>query len=178
MGPENSRSVPADMMGEDDMPSLYLPPTAGGPPGAIARWMENLPMSRHLKITCQALDRAGGTFTVPEAPLTVNPNGAVHGGLVAAIADHCLGAVAVMNSPRDGLAVTASLHGQFHRPAMPALTVQARLISAGRSLIYVECAIFDRKGSRAATFQATMSVGGAGLRRSVPAEAESTEAGS
>jgi uncharacterized protein (TIGR00369 family) len=142
----------------------FQPPPADAPEQDAIAWFAGLPLSGPLGIECQQLKPREGTFVVPRAPLVANPNGGVHGGIVAAIADQCLGAVAVLNSPH--FAVTASLHGQFFRPALPALTVHTRLISAGKSLIYVECDIADQSRRRCATFQATMSVYGA-ERRSV-----------
>jgi uncharacterized protein (TIGR00369 family) len=138
----------------------YSPPPLGAAEEEFVQWANALPMSRELKIVCTALTPELGTFTVDEVPLKPNPNGAVHGGLVAAIADQCLGVVSVANAPREHMSVTASLHGQFHRPAIPPLAIQARRVSAGRRLIFVECEIDDARGTRCGTFQATMVVGG------------------
>jgi len=154
-------ATPAELM-------RYQPPPPGAPEQDAIAWFATLPLTGPLGIECHNLNSTEGTFVVPAAPLVANPNGGVHGGIVAAIADQCLGAVAVLNSPR--FAVTASLHGQFHRPALPALDVHTRLISAGKSLIYVECDIADNLGRRCATFQATMSVRGAARRPSGPVE--------
>lgn len=146
----------------------FRPPAADAPEQDAISWFARLPLSGPLGIECRQLNGREGIFVVPSAPLAANPNGGVHGGIVAAIADQCLGAVAVLNSP--SFAVTASLHGQFFRPALPALTVHTRLVSAGKSLIYVECDIADRLHQRCATFQATMSVRGAARRPFTPTE--------
>jgi uncharacterized protein (TIGR00369 family) len=138
----------------------YNPPPPGAAEEDFVDWANALPMSRELKIVCTSLTPELGTFTVDEVPLRPNPNGAVHGGLVAAIADQCLGVVSVANAPREDMSVTASLHGQFHRPAVPPLAVRVRRITAGRRLIFVECEIDDARGARCGTFQATMVVGG------------------
>lgn len=138
----------------------YNPPPAGAAEQEFVNWANALPMSRELKIVCTSLVPEAGTFTVDEVPLRANPNGAVHGGLVAAIADQCLGVVSVVNAPREHMSVTASLHGQFHRPAIPPLTIRVRRVSVGRRLIFVECEIEDDWGTRCGTFQATMVVGG------------------
>jgi uncharacterized protein (TIGR00369 family) len=138
----------------------YRPPPPGAAERDFVEWANALPMTRELKIICTSLSPELGTFTVDEVPLWPNPNGAVHGGLVAAIADQCLGVVSVANAPREHMSVTASLHGQFHRPAIPPLAIRVRRVTAGRRLIFVECEIDDARGTRCGTFQATMVVGG------------------
>lgn len=148
----------------------FRPPAADAPEQDAISWFALLPMSGPLGIECRQLNCREGTFVVATAPLAANPNGGVHGGIVAAIADQCLGAVAVLNAPR--FAVTASLHGQFFRPALPGLEVHTRLVSAGKSLIYVECDIADHLQRRCATFQATMSVRGAARRPIEPTESD------
>jgi uncharacterized protein (TIGR00369 family) len=141
-----------------------VPPPVGAPEQEFVDWANGLPMASELNIVCRSLSLAEAVFTVDKVPLAANPNGAVHGGIVSAMADQCLGAVSVANAPRDRMSVTASLHGQFHRPAIPAFEIRARLISAGRKLIFVECDVVDSRERRCATFQATMAVGGAERR--------------
>ena len=144
----------------------YHPPPPGAPEKDFVDWANALPIARDLKIVCTSLTPDGGTFTVDEGPLSPNPNGAVHGGLISAIADQCLGVVSTVNAPPEQMSVTGSLHGQFHRPAMPPLAIRARRISAGRRLIFVECEIRDARGKRCSSFQATMVVGGNEQRQS------------
>jgi uncharacterized protein (TIGR00369 family) len=141
----------------------YVPAPEGAAEDDLTAWIDDLPMSGGLGIVCRSLNTEAGVFTVARAPVVANPNGAVHGGMVAALADHCMGAVAMLNSPRDRLAVTAALHGQYHRPALPELTVRVRLLSAGRTLVFVECDVEGAHGRRCSTFQATMAVGGGAL---------------
>jgi uncharacterized protein (TIGR00369 family) len=138
----------------------YQPPAPGAPEREFVEWANALPICHELKIVCTSLTLELATFTVDEVPLVANPNGAVHGGIATAIADQCMGVVSVVNAPRDRMSVTGSLHGQFHRPAQPPLTIRSKLISAGRRLIFVELEMDDARGRRCATFQATMVVGG------------------
>ena len=138
----------------------YYPPPPGAPEQEFVDWANGLPIMQDLNLVCTSLSAGHGSFTVDEGPLSRNPNGAVHGGLVSAIADQCLGVVSTVNAPHDRMSVTGSLHGQFHRPAMPPLAIHARCINAGRRLIFVECEIDDARGNRCGTFQATMVVGG------------------
>ena len=128
-------------------------------------WANAPPVSFGLNIVCTSLGQEPGVFRAGEAPLAPNPNGAVHGGIVAAIADQCPGAVSVIGAPRHLLSVTGSLHGQYHRPALPPLTIRSKLIAAGRRLIFVELEVDDARGRRCGSFQATMVVGGNEQRR-------------
>ncbi|MEV6985385.1 PaaI family thioesterase [Sphaerisporangium sp. NPDC051017] len=162
--PEVSMSEVSEVLASSEEEVRWVPPLADAPERELVEWANALPMTGGLNIVCRSLSLAEGVFTVPFGPLVANPNGAVHGGIVSAIADQCLGVVSVVNAPRDRLSVTASLHGQFHRPAIPELTIRARLISAGRTLIFVECVVEDARGRRCATFEATMAVGGAERR--------------
>jgi uncharacterized protein (TIGR00369 family) len=138
----------------------WEPPAHGAPESDLIAWANGLPMTHGLNIVCTALQPARAEFVVNEVPLVPNPNGAIHGGVVAAIADQCLGVVSVINAPCDQMSVTGSLHGQFHRPAMPPLRIRCSLISAGRRLIFVQLEVDEAQGRRCATFQATMVVGG------------------
>jgi uncharacterized protein (TIGR00369 family) len=140
------------------------PPPAGAPEQDFIDWANALPIAALLNTSCLSARPAEATFAIAEAPLAANPNGAVNGGVVGAIADLCLGVVSMMNAPRDLLSVTATLQGQYHRPAIPGLLVRSRLVTAGRRLIFVECDIEDFRGRRCASFQATMAVGGAERR--------------
>ena len=149
----------------EDVMARYIPPGPDAPEDDLIAWANQLPAATDLGVVCTACDRSSATFTVDVTPVALNPNGAVHGGIVSAIADQCLGVVSVINAPRDKLSVTASLHGQFHRPALPQLTVRARLLSGGARLIFVEADIEDANGRRCSTFQATMAVGGAERRQ-------------
>lgn len=54
---------------------------------------------------------------LPESPWATNPNGAVHGGLILAAADQCMGIVAVTAMEPGRLPMTATLNAEFHRPA-------------------------------------------------------------
>lgn len=142
----------------------WVPPPVGAPEREFLDWANGLPITRELNMVGRSFSLAEAVFTVDAGPLSANPNGAVHGGIVSAMADQCLGVVSVANAPRDRMSVTASLHGQFHRPAIPPFEIRVRLIAAGRTLIFVECDVVDVRQRRCSTFQATMAVGGADRR--------------
>lgn len=123
-------------------------------------WAKSLPMCQDLGLICTEISERSATFTLSEVPLSPNPNGAVNGGLVAAAADQAMGVIAVRMSPPGLLPATASLHIQFHSPALAPLTLRASALGGGRRVVYVEVAVEDRNGRRCATSQGTMVVGG------------------
>src|SRR5689334_2235774 len=90
----------------------WSPPPVGSSEPELVNWANGLPIAADLNLVCRALSPAEGIFTVAKGPLSANPNGAVHGGMVSAIADQCLGVISVVNAPRERMSVTASLHGQ------------------------------------------------------------------
>jgi uncharacterized protein (TIGR00369 family) len=76
----------------------------------------------------------------------LNPNGAVHGGLIAAAADQCMG-IAACSVQADGpFVATASLTLDFHRPAVMPLRFEAVVTRSGRALAFVELTVRDRDG--------------------------------
>jgi acyl-coenzyme A thioesterase PaaI-like protein len=84
----------------------------------------------------------------------------VNGGIVAAAADQVMGAVTRRVSEKEVLPATASLHIQFHLPALAPLTFRAILLGGGRRTKFIEVVVEDRDGNRCATSQGTMIAGG------------------
>jgi len=148
----------------DTMPWLTAP--RGGRDADWVRWADALPMSRALGLVCAAVGGTEATFGVATAPFVPNPNGAVHGGIVATIADQAMAVLAIRVAEAGHLPATASLTTLFLRPAFAPLTVVARLLGGGRSVTYVEAEILARDGRRCATGQATMIAGAS--RRPAP----------
>ncbi|UIX31964.1 PaaI family thioesterase [Streptomyces sp. GQFP] len=78
---------------------------------------------------------------VTRSVVPLNPNGAVHGGLLAAIADQA-GALAILPKLEPGVsAVTGTLHLEYFRPARLPLTVESRVARFARSLVFVDVTI-------------------------------------
>jgi uncharacterized protein (TIGR00369 family) len=71
----------------------------------------------------------------------LNPNGAVHGGLVLAAADHIMGMAAMSTMEPGQICATATLGSQFLRPAMAPLLFDASVERAGRTLAFVELTV-------------------------------------
>ena len=109
------------------------------------RWANQLHFCQAFGLVVSEMAEGILLATLAEAPPPINPNGSVHGGLQLAIADHCLGMVAVTRMPPRHLPVSASVHGSFHRPAMPPLTIRGRVLSAGRRLVHSEIELYDER---------------------------------
>jgi len=100
-------------------------------------------------------DQMRFSLSSPPAP---NPNGAVHGGLLAAAFDHVLAVTAMLAMPDDGLPSTAAMNVQFLRPALPELALRGWVTRGGKSLVFVRGEVRDRDGELCATSDATFAV--------------------
>ncbi|MBL8662474.1 MAG: PaaI family thioesterase [Candidatus Odyssella sp.] len=73
--------------------------------------------------------------------------GAVHGGVIGALADHAAGGAASTLLPAGQIAVTAEYKINFLAPAKgEEIVARARVERAGRSLVVVGTAVFARRG--------------------------------
>jgi len=124
------------------------------------QWANNLRMSPQLNMTCTSLGADGATFVVSAPPLADNPNGSVHGGMLAAIADHAMSILAAWVKPAGTIAFTGALNVQYHRPAIAPLALRAYVIMSGRRASFIELEIRADDGRRCASAQATMIVNG------------------
>lgn len=137
--------------------SWQVNPPHGGSDDDWRRWSEELPISAALGLRCRELAGGRGLFTIESAPLGVpNPNGSIHGGLLVAIADQCMGAVAMTVLSPGLLPVTASIHSQYHRPAVAPVTFDARVTKQGRALIFVNVDVHDSDGRLCNSSHGTM----------------------
>ncbi|MGW1403449.1 PaaI family thioesterase [Streptomyces sp. NPDC002405] len=89
-------------------------------------WADTLPLAAGFDVRCVDLAPGSGEFVVESSPISVNPNGAVHGGVVAAVIDHALGAVCIRMVPAgDGVAQ--------HR-LLPALHPPGEVVGVGPAI--------------------------------------------
>lgn len=138
-------------------PAAWDPtPPGSGSPQSWREWADALPIARSLGLTCIAIGPGEGSFAIEIAPVSANPNGSIHGGLLLAAADQCMGAVAMTVLEPGCLPVTASLHGRFHRPAVAPVTLSAHVRNSGRSLVFVDVEIEDAQGRLCTSAQGTM----------------------
>lgn len=146
---------------DPEVPTRWWDPAVDGDAADIdwVAWARGLPFCRDLGLVCVELDLDSAVFQMAASTLTPNPNGAINGGIVAAAADQVMGAITLRQSI-DALPATASLHIQFHLPAMAPLTFRATTLGGGRRTKFVEVVVEDGRGNRCATSQGTMVVGG------------------
>lgn len=129
-------------------------------------WASRLPASVSMGLVGVSVGPDRTLMTMAESAWPLNPNGSVHGGLVAAGADQAGGVAAVAALGAGALPATATLHSQFLRPAMPGLTYDCRLVRGGKRLLFIGIEVTDRDGRLCARFDGTWSVHGAAPGRS------------
>lgn len=143
--------------GEPEHPLvLSLPPVADAPEAAWVAWANDVLPVKALGLRCIAFGEHSAVFEWAQVPFPMNPNGAVNGGMVAAAADQMFGVLASRPAGRERLAVTGTLHAQYHRPAYLPLTVRGNLLPSGNRVVFVEVVVEDQAGRRCATCSGSM----------------------
>lgn len=110
------------------------------PPGSRS-WIDRadtLPASRAIGVRCLAMQPREVSMTVATSVWPLNPNGALHGGLLFAAIDHCMGVTAVTAQTPGHVAVTASLTVDYYAPAQVPVTLVARVARRARAVTFVE----------------------------------------
>jgi len=141
--------------GELPMPAPY-----GADWDKWAAWAEGMPVSRQIGIRCARIESGRAALVVDESAWPLNPNGAVHGGMVIACADHCFGIVATTVLDNEHVPATATLTSNFLRPALPPLTFEASVDRVGRTLIFVTVDVRGRDGKITTKVNGTMVIDG------------------
>jgi uncharacterized protein (TIGR00369 family) len=137
-----------------------IPPPDGGSQEDWRAWAESLPASRVMGLSCELAEEGHVRVVLNDAHWPLNPNGAVHGGMVAAWADHCFGLVASTSLGAGQVPATATLTVEFIRPALPPLAFDARVDRSGRSLAFISVDVLDRANRLCAKVIGTMSIDG------------------
>lgn len=140
--------------------SELVPPPYGGSEDDWRAWVENQSVSRVMGLTCESTEAGRVRVVLTDAHWPLNPNGAVHGGMVIAWADHCFGLVASTALRAGQVPATATLTSEFLRPALPPLTFDAKVDRAGRSLAFISVDVFDKDQRMCAKVVGTMSIDG------------------
>jgi uncharacterized protein (TIGR00369 family) len=141
------------------------PPAPDAPADDWSLWADSLGNSRQLGLECAEISPGRAVMRMAASPWPVNPNGSLHGGLVLAAADQCLGVAAVTAMDPGLLPATATLNAEFHRPAFAPLTFAARVRRRGRSLMFVEADVTDEAGRLCVHCTATMAMGDGAFHR-------------
>lgn len=125
---------------------------------AWLHWAEGLPASRAMNLTAVEIRPGKAVMKMDVSPWPLNPNGTVHGGLVAAAADQAGGVVAISSLGAGALPATATLHAEFLRPAHPGLTFACHTVKSGRSLVFADVLVYDAAGQLCSKFAGVWSV--------------------
>ncbi|WP_327241825.1 PaaI family thioesterase [Streptomyces sp. NBC_01320] len=121
-------------------------------------WADTLPLAAGFDVRCICLAPGSGEFVVESSPISVNPNGAVHGGVVAAVIDHALGVVCVrMVHAGDGVA-TASLNIDYYRPCVLPMRLSVSVQRSGRTVVFARVQVTGADGELYAEASGVMSV--------------------
>ncbi|MCG7632813.1 PaaI family thioesterase [Gordonia McavH-238-E] len=123
-------------------------------------WATNVPASLAMGLVCVSTGLSRTVMTMAESAWPLNPNGSVHGGLVAAAADQVGGVAAVAACGEGAFPATATLTAHYLRPALPGLTFEGKLIRRGKRILFIDIDVTDRHGALCTKFSGTWSVNG------------------
>lgn len=121
-------------------------------------WANRLPIAQDLGMRCEALSSERARFLLTDVPLTPNPNGAVNGGLLAALLDQAMGAAAFPHVADRHHVNTANLVVNYLRPARVPLTIEVEVTKTGRTLVFLDAQVRDGEGRLTTTSTGTMMV--------------------
>jgi len=133
------------------------PPPFEAPPAAWLTWANELHNFVETGLRCLTIERGSCEVVLEESPWSLNPNGAVNGGLCVAAADQVAGLVALTAMPTGSLPATATLHAEYLRPAFAPLTLRGSVAQRGRRLVFVAVDVFDSSGRLCVRCTGTMA---------------------
>jgi len=131
------------------------PAELSGP--AWKAWADGHPMSAAIGLVCTDAGPDSATTVLAEPPLP-NPNGSVHGGMLAAALDQTLALASLRVMAPGSLPNTTNMQVQYLRPALAPLTIRARVLKTGKAMIFVRAVVEDREGRVCTTGDATFAV--------------------
>ncbi|MEO6796480.1 MAG: alpha/beta fold hydrolase [Candidatus Dormibacter sp.] len=142
-------AMPADASGRD-----LLEAALRGAPGA----MPPPPFPRLLNMRFTAVADGTASFEMPISTDHYNPNGVVHGGAIASLADSAMGfAVFSTLAPGESF-TTAEIHVNFLKAATidtGTLRSTGRVIQRGRQIAVAQAEVIDSQGQLIATASST-----------------------
>jgi uncharacterized protein (TIGR00369 family) len=120
-------------------------------------WADGHPVSAAIGLVCTETGSDCVTAVLAAPPLP-NPNGSVHGGMLAAALDQVLAYASLRVMPRGSLPNTTNMHVQYLRPALAPLTIRARVMKTAAAMVFVRAEVEDRDGRICTTGDATFAV--------------------
>ncbi|MCG7207396.1 PaaI family thioesterase [Streptomyces arenae] len=136
------------------------PPPHGGDRDKWIAWANEMPASQAMQLRCEDIEPGRAVLVLDRGPWPLNPNGAIHGGLVAACADHVMAIALIPMLEPGSMPATATLNSDFLRPALPPVTFEAVVDKCGRTMGFLTVTARDRNGKLAAKCHGTMPVDG------------------
>jgi uncharacterized protein (TIGR00369 family) len=110
-------------------------------------WFNAMPIMRTLSARVEELAADGATVVVAPPAAELNPNGAVSGGILAAVADVTGGFVVSAGGDEGEYQSTSDLTLHFMRAALALpLTARSRVLRRGRRNCVVQIEISDAEG--------------------------------
>ena len=128
-------------------------------------WANSHPVSTAMGLVLTEVGEDNATFSLEGATLP-NPNGSLHGGVLAAALDQVLAVAVLRTMPAGYLPNTATMSIQYLRPAMTPLRLHSWVTKSGRGLAFSNAAVDDRDGHLCATADGAFAVVDAGFATS------------
>lgn len=127
---------------------------------SLRAWFNELPIVRMLSAHCLELAPGHACVRLHPPADQLNPNGAVNGGVIAAVADITAGFAVAASGPASEQSATTdlSLHFMAAARALP-LTVEADLVRRGRRNAVIGVRVLGADGSLCAVATGTWALG-------------------
>lgn len=119
------------------------------------------PICKQLTFRLTAVDEGFAVFEGETGAHLANPMGGVHGGWALTLIDSACGVAAHTTLPPGKAHTTIETKGNFSRPIRPdagLVRCEARVVSAGRSIISCEAKVTDQAGKILAHGTSTIMV--------------------
>src|SRR5262249_44964197 len=114
------------------------------------------PVARLVGFHLQSLEPGHAVFTFDADERHTNPMGTLHGGIYCDVADAAMAMAYAAKLPEGESMTTIELKINFLKPVRQAkLTFEARLLSAGKTIGYLECDVKDEGGRLVARASST-----------------------
>ncbi len=140
---------------------MAMPADAGGRDlleAALRGVVPPPPYPRLLNMRFTAVSDGTATFEMPVSTELYNPNGVVHGGAIASLADSAMGFAVYSTLAAGENFTTAEIHVNFLRPATVesgTLHSTGRVIHRGRQVAVAQAEVVDGQGEVIATASST-----------------------
>ncbi len=142
-------AMPADASGRDRLEAALRGDSRGLPPP---------PFPTLLKMRFTAVSDGTASFEMPVSSDHYNPNGVVHGGAIASLADSAMGFAVYSTLTGGENFTTAEIHVNFLKPATVesgTLRSTGRVLQRGRQVAVATAEVFDSKGQLIAIASST-----------------------